>query len=63
MYPHVTQFATRRRQITDQVRLLREREQVQTSPPSATEGARGVQVHGHRLLHVDTGSSPCADAG
>ena len=61
MYPHVTQFATRRRQIADQVRLMRERAQVRTSPLPATKGARGVQVSGHRLLYVDT--SPCADAG
>lgn len=62
MYPHVTQFATRRRQIADQARLLRERAQLRASAVPATDGARGVHVHGHRLLYVDAGRSPCADA-
>jgi hypothetical protein len=62
MYPHVTQFATRRRQIADQVRLLRERAQMHASPMPEPDGARGARVQGHRLLYVDARHTPCADA-
>jgi hypothetical protein len=56
MYPHVTQFATRRRQLADQLRLL----ELRASPLPAKD-ARDVRVEGHRLLHVNAGQ-PCADA-
>jgi Ca2+-binding RTX toxin-like protein len=45
VYPHVTQFTTRRRQIAGHPRLFRGRTQVRTSsqPPATTEAARGVR--------------------